>query len=135
VLSLIGGITGLLLALWGIDALATLVPEGSLPAGVSIKMNGQVLLFTASLSLITALLFGLWPALQVSRTNLNESLKEGSQKASVSHRSRRTQRMLVISEVGLSLMLLVMAGLMIRSMAGLIGVDPGFDPKNVLTMR
>jgi putative ABC transport system permease protein len=135
VIALLGGGLGLLLAVWSLDALVALVPTGSIPPGIEVSMEARVLVFTLAVSLATALVFGLWPALQASKVNLNESLKEGSQKTTVSYRNRRAQSLLVVAEVGLSLLLLIMAGLMLRSFARLTRVDPGFDPENVVSMR
>jgi predicted permease len=135
VLALLGGGLGLLLAVWSLDALVALVPVGSIPPGVDVSVDARVLLFTLAVSLATALIFGLWPALQASKVSLNESLKEGSQKTTVSYRNRRAQSLLVVTEVGLSLLLLIMAGLMLKSFARLTRVDPGFDPENVVSMR
>ncbi|HET8678007.1 MAG TPA: ABC transporter permease [Blastocatellia bacterium] len=135
VLALLGGGLGLLLAVWSLDALVALVPAGSIPAGVDVSIDSRVLIFTLAVSLATALVFGLWPALQASKVNLNESLKEGSQKTTVGYRNRRAQSLLVVTEVGLSLLLLILAGLMLRSFARLTKVDPGFDPENVVSMR
>jgi putative ABC transport system permease protein len=135
VLALVGGILGLLLALWGVDTIVTFIPPNAIPAGTNISVNSTVLLFTLALSMVTALLFGLWPAIQSSKINMNESLKEGGQKSSAGHRSRRMQSALVVSEIALSLLLLIMAGLMIRSFSRLIDIDPGFNPENVLSMR
>ncbi len=134
-LSIFGGSLGVLIALWGIDALVALVPAGNIPTGVEITMDGRVLLFTLGASLLTALLFGLWPALQSSGSETQESLKAGAQRATASRRNRRLQNALVVAEVSLSLILLVMAGLMIRSFARLTSVDTGFDTENLLSMR
>jgi putative ABC transport system permease protein len=135
VIALLGGVLGLLLAVWSLDALVALVPEGTMPQGSNVSIDARVLAFTIAVSLATALIFGLWPALQASRVSLNESLKEGSQKTTVSYRNRRAQSLLVVTEVGLSLLLLIMAGLMLKSFARLTRVDPGFDPENVVSMR
>ncbi len=135
IITLLGGALGLLVALWGNATLVALIPEDTLPQSLSIGIDGRVLVFTLSISLLTALLCGLWPALQISKPQLSENLKEGGQKATVSLRQRRAQGLLVVAEIGLSLLLLVMAGLMIRSFARLTAIDPGFDPERVLTMR
>lgn len=133
-LALAGGTLGLLLAYWGIDALTALIPANTLPAEVVIGLDRTAFIFTLAVSLMTALLFGLWPALQISKPQLNEALKEGGQKGGTgSH--RRARNLLVVTEVALSLLLLVMAGLMIRSFARLTNVDPGFDAENLLSMR
>ena len=129
VLALLGGGLGLLLAVWSLDALVALVPAGSIPPGVDVSIDSRVLVFTLAVSLATALVFGLWPALQASKVNLNESLKEGSQKTTVSYRNRRAQSLLVVTEVGLSLLLLIMAGLMLRSFARLTKRRSRFRPR------
>jgi putative ABC transport system permease protein len=133
-LGLLGGALGLLLAAWGTAGLKALIPANTVPDGVEIGIGGAALIFTVATSLLTAILFGVWPALQISNPVLGEALKEGGQKGARGGHVR-AQNLLVISEVALSMLLLVMAGLMIRSFARLINVDPGFDPENVLTMR
>jgi putative ABC transport system permease protein len=135
VLALLGGGLGLLIASWGTRALIALVPTGTIPTGLEIGMNSRVLLFALIVSLLTALIFGLWPAIQMSRSELQETFKSGAQRATAGARSRRAQNLLVVAEVGLSLILLVMAGLMIRSFAKLTNIDPGMDTTNVLSMR
>lgn len=134
VLALIGGSLGLLLASWGTRALIAIVPTGTLEPGLDVGMNPRVLLFSLVVSLVTAVLFGLWPALQISRAEVQEVLKSGSQRLS-SSAPRRAQNLLVVAEVSLSLMLLVMAGLMIRSFAKLTNIDPGMQTRNVMSMR
>ncbi|HET9533132.1 MAG TPA: ABC transporter permease, partial [Blastocatellia bacterium] len=130
-----GGGVALLIASWGIDALVGLVPENSIPVGTEIKINGPVLVFTMAVSALTAFLFGLWPAFQASRVNLSDSMKEDSQKASLSLRGRRSQNVLVVAEVALSLVLLISAGLMINSFARIAQVNPGFDAEKLISMR
>ncbi len=134
-LAIFGGGLGALLALWGIDMLIALVPAGGLPTGIEISVDTPVLFFALGVSLLTSLIFGLWPALQVSRPETRESLKAGTQRATANRRNRRMQSALVVAEVSLSLILLVMAGLMIRSIARLTNVDTGFDTENLLSMR
>jgi putative ABC transport system permease protein len=135
VIAVLGGGLGLLIAVWSLDALVALVPAGSIPQGIEVSVDARVLVFTLAVSLATALVFGLWPALQASKVNLNESLKEGGQKTTGGYRNRRAQGLLVVAEVGLSLLLLIMAGLMLRSFARLTQIDPGFDPEKVVSMR
>ncbi len=135
VIALLGGGLGLLIAVWSLDALVALVPAGSIPQGIEVSVDARVLVFTLAVSLATALVFGLWPALQASKVNLNESLKEGGQKTTGGYRNRRAQSLLVVAEVGFSLLLLIMAGLMLRSFARLTQIDPGFTPENVVSMR
>ncbi|MGA9770126.1 MAG: ABC transporter permease [Blastocatellia bacterium] len=132
-LSLVGGILGMMLALWGVDALASLTPD-ELPRFSEIEIDGRVLGFTLLVSLLTGIIFGLIPALQTSKPDLNESLKEGSRGSTGGVTSHRVRNTLVIVEIAISLMLLIGAGLMINSFARLSTVNPGFNPKNVLTM-
>jgi predicted permease len=135
VLGLMGGVLGLLIASWGTRLLFNLIPTGTIPAGVDVTMNVQVLLFTLAVSLVTAFMFGLWPAIQGSRTQTREALQLASQRATAGVGARRAQSVLVVAEVSLSLILLVMAGLMIRSFAKLTNIDPGMSTANVMTMR
>ncbi|HET9528779.1 MAG TPA: ABC transporter permease [Blastocatellia bacterium] len=133
-LALVGGTLGLLLALWGVDSLAALSPA-DVPRIAELGIDGRVLLFTFSVSLLTGVLFGLFPAFQASRFNLNETLKEGGRSASGGSSRHRVRSLLVISEVALSIMLLAGAGLLIRSFILLQKVDPGFNSAGVLTMQ
>lgn len=135
VLGLLGGGLGLLIASWGTRGLVSLIPAGTIPAGLDITMNVQVLVFTLAVSLLTAFIFGFWPAIQGSRTQTREALQTASQRATAGIGTRRAQSVLVVAEVGLSLILLVMAGLMIRSFAKLTNIDPGMSAENVMTMR
>jgi putative ABC transport system permease protein len=130
-----GGLTGLLIALWGIEALLRLAPPGSLPAGAEIGVNARVLLFAMGTSLLTSLIFGLWPALQISKPKRQESLKVGSQRTTTDPSHRRMQNMLIVAEVSLSLILLVMAGLMLQSFARLVNIETGIETENLLSMR
>jgi putative ABC transport system permease protein len=134
-LSVLGGALGLLFAMWGIDALLAALPEDMprlLVAGIG--MDTSVLVFTLVVSIMTGLLFGLAPALQASKSNLNETLKDGG-RTSAGVGRQRVRNLLVVSEVALSLLLLVSAGLLIKSFARLQQTELGFDPKNVLTLR
>jgi putative ABC transport system permease protein len=135
VLGLLGGGFGLLIASWGTRALLTFIPTGTIPAGMDVTMNVQVLLFTLVVSLVTAFIFGLWPAIQGSRTETREALQLASQRTTAGLGTRRAQSVLVVAEVSLSLILLVMAGLMIRSFAKLTNIDPGMSTADVMTMR
>jgi predicted permease len=130
VLSLAGGIVGLAIAWLGTRAVLAAVP-GGLPRMESIGVDGWVLAFTLGLSLVTGVVFGLAPALQVSATNLHETLKEGSRGSSTGH--RRLRSVLVVSEVAAALVLLAGAGLMLRTLWSLGRVHPGFEPDHVLT--
>lgn len=135
ILALIGGTLGVLIAYWGVDLLRALDPgEASrfAPGWDQLGISLPVLGFNLTVSLLSGFLFGLAPAWQASKTDLNNSLKEGGRQSTyVSHRLRR---ILVISEVALSLMLLVCAGLLMRSFLALVKTDAGFDANNVLTM-
>ncbi|HUJ80609.1 MAG TPA: ABC transporter permease [Candidatus Acidoferrales bacterium] len=130
-LTLIGGSLGVLLSLWGTHLLRVLAED--LPGGESIGINGRVLVFAAGLSVLTALLFGLAPALRASRADLNDVLREGESRTSSAKRGRM-RNLLVISEVALGMVLLVGSGLMINSLLRILLPSPGFDPANVLTM-
>ncbi|HKR00254.1 MAG TPA: ABC transporter permease [Pyrinomonadaceae bacterium] len=133
-LALIGGALGLLLAVWGVDALIALGPN-SLPRIDEIKIDRWVLGYTLAISLLTGVLFGLVPALQISKPNLNELLKEGIRSSPSSFGRDPVRSLLVVAEVAISLVLLICAGLMIRSFTHLQGVNPGFDPRHVVTMQ
>jgi putative ABC transport system permease protein len=127
-----GGAAGLLIAVWGVKWLVSLGPN-TIPRVHEIAVDPRVIFFTLLISVATSLLFGLAPALQASRPDLTGALKEGG-RGSAGLRRNRLRSVLVISEVALSLVLLIGAGLMIRSLAKLNRVDPGFDPARVFTM-
>ena len=131
-LAIAGGGLGLLLAMWGTDALVAAIPD-TLPRAEDIGLDNYVLAFTLAVSLVTGIVFGLVPALQASKPDLNESLKEGG-RTSVSTR-QGVRSALVVAEVALALVLLIGAGLMIRSIFQLNSISPGINPKNVLTMQ
>jgi putative ABC transport system permease protein len=131
VLAVLGGVLGLVLAYWGLQAVATLAPQG-LPRVASISIDRWTLVFTAAIAIATGLLFGLIPALHAGRGDLQSVLRQGSRGSTSVGRARGV---LVIAQVALSLVLLVGAGLMIRSFAKLQSVDPGFDPEGVVTAR
>ena len=131
-LAAIGGLAGFLLAYWQTDLLVALAPP-EVPRLGEISLNSQVLAWTLAVSLATGVLFGLAPALGASKPELNESLKEGGR--SVVEGRSRLRNVLVVSEIALAFMLLIGAGLLIKSFLRLQHVSPGFDPKNVLTMN
>jgi putative ABC transport system permease protein len=135
-LSVMGGALGLLFAMWGIDALLAVLPD-NVPRllVMGIGLDARVLAFTLGISMLTGLLFGLAPALQASKSNLNESLKDGGRSGSAGASRQRVRNLLVVSEVALSLLLLVSAGLLIKSFMRLQETELGFDPENVLTLR
>ncbi|HKQ77563.1 MAG TPA: ABC transporter permease [Blastocatellia bacterium] len=130
-LGLLGGALGVLLALWGIDLLESSLPA-SLPRHNEIVVNGRVLAFTFTLALFTALIFGLLPALQAVKSDVRASLNEGGRGG---NRQGRLRRLLVVAEVALALVLLVGAGLMVRSFVRLRESPVGFSERNVLSMR
>jgi len=132
-LATVGGAGGLLLARIGVRVLAN---EGasSIPRAATITLDSRVLAATAAITLITGILFGLVPALRASATDLSSSLKEGERGSSEGGRRNRTRNVLIASEFALALMLLVGAGLLIRSFAAMQSLNPGYDPSNVLTM-
>jgi putative ABC transport system permease protein len=132
VLAVWGGALGLLLASWSLDLLISLKPA-NLPRLAEIGINRTVFIFTLAISVVTGIVFGLVPAFQASKPDLNEGLKESGRGATGSPGRHRVRAALVVSEVALSLVLLVGAGLMIRSFARLLAVDPGFKADHVLT--
>jgi predicted permease len=133
-LAMMGGVLGILLAAWGVPALLAL-NANNLPPSKDIGLDGTVLGFTLLISLVTGLVFGLAPALRVARTNLHDTLKEGGRGAAGDLGGLALRRGLVIATVALALTLLVGAGLMIRSFARLVGVDPGFNPEGLMTFN
>lgn len=134
ILSLVGGLLGLALAYLGLHLLIALIPE-SIPRVQESSIDLSVLGFTFIISLLTGTAFGLAPALQASKTDMNESLKERSRGSMSGVAGRRLRSLLVVSEVTLTLVLLVGAGLMIRSFTRLQDVQPGFNPDHLLTMQ
>jgi putative ABC transport system permease protein len=133
-LSIAGGALGLLVAVWGIDSLIAVAPA-DLPRLDEVSLDGRVVAFTLGLSVLTGILFGLAPALQSSKSDLNETLKEGGRSQAAGAVQNHLRRLLVVAEVALALVLLVSSGLMIKSFVQLLWVDPGFDPKNVVTVN
>jgi len=134
VLWLGGGALGLLCGRWALDGLLAAAPD-DLPGGITARLDGTVLAYTLGLTLVTALAFGLIPALRFSRPNLSESLKEGSRGAGQSGQRTRLRAALVVGQVALTLVLLVGCGLMVRSFGRLARVDPGFRAEKLLTME
>jgi putative ABC transport system permease protein len=133
-MALAGGTAGLLIAKWGLSVLIALSPE-DIPRLDQIGIDGRVLGFTLLVSLVTGLLFGLVPALQASKPDLNESLKESGRSATAGVERRRVRSALVVLEVALSLVLLIGAGLMIKSFSRLQKVDLGFNPDRLVSMN
>jgi putative ABC transport system permease protein len=135
-LSLGAGLVGTLLALWGVDLLKFVIPGNTNAPGLrEFGLNASVLAFTLGISLLTGVLFGVAPALQGSRTNLNNSLKEGGRSATPGRGMKRLRGALVAAEVALSLVLLTGAGLMIRTLIRLQEVNPGFNAQDLMTAQ
>jgi len=132
-LSILGGAAGLLISLWGTDLLLAISP-GNLPRMDTVSVDARVLAFTFALSVLTGVVFGLAPAIQISKPDLNDALKEGGRASSIGFRHNRFRSLLVVSEIALSLVLLIGAGLMIRSFIRLLNVDPGLNPDHLLTL-
>jgi predicted permease len=133
-LALAGGALGLLFSLWSVSWIKTL-GSASVPRLHEIAIDGPVLAFTLALSLASAIVFGLVPALRAADLDLHEHLKEGTRGATLGARGQRTRRLLVVTELALSVMLLIGAGLLVRSFARLQQVPPGFTADNVLTLE
>src|SRR5580700_9463287 len=131
-LGIAGGGIGLLLAKWGTRAILRALPD-SLPRTEEIGIDGHVLVYTLGVSILTGIVFGLVPALKTMRRDMHETLKEGGRGSSGAR--HRTQSVLVAVEMAMAVVLLVGAGLMIRSLAALWGINPGFDARNVLTFN
>jgi len=133
-LALLGGLAGLLIAFWTVDLLkSTPPPVGIFSFNLDFSIDGRVLGFTLVLSVLTGVIFGLAPAFQASRTDLAPSLKDESYRAIQSSRRFNLRNLLVIAQVALSLVLLIGAGLFLRSLWRIQGADPGFDAVKVLT--
>ena len=128
----VGGALGLLFAFWGIRLIISVSPA-TIPRLNEVAIDGRVLGFTLAISLLTGMIFGMAPALQASRPNLNESLKEGIRSSATGVR-QRLRSLLVVGEVALALVLLAGAGLLVRSFWRLVRVDPGFNTDHVLAL-
>jgi putative ABC transport system permease protein len=129
-----GGALGLLLALWGRDLLAKAGPAG-VPSLRDVSIDGRVLAFSALISILTGLIFGLVPAFQSSTVCLSESLQRGTRTGGTSRRTSRLRGSVVVIQLALALIVLTGAGLLVKSFVRLVGVDPGFSKKNLLTAR
>jgi predicted permease len=130
--SLAGGVAGILLSFWGVPALVALAPEGRIPRMEMIRVDGYVLAFTFGVSVVTAIAFGLAPALQATRRDVRDSLSQGGRGLTRRHEAVRS--VLAVSEIALALVLLAGAGLMLKSFLRLRAVHPGFEPSNVMIM-
>ena len=132
-LGVCGGAVGLLAGVWGVKLLVALAPP-DIPRLAEVALDGRVVAFTAVVSVLTGVLFGTIPALQASRTDVGDTLKDGG-RTSTSAARHRIAKVLIVAEVALSLVLLVAAGLLINSFARLRNVEPGFSAGHLLTMR
>jgi putative ABC transport system permease protein len=135
ILALGGAVVGTLLAWTGLKFLVDLMPQNIIPAEAVIRLNASVLLFTLAVATVTALIFGLVPAVQAARKDLNEPLRDTSKGLSGGFRHGRLRNTVVVLEVALSLTLLVSAGLLMRSFVALREVHLGFQPDHVLVAR
>ena len=132
VLAVVSGAVGLLIATWALGALRVYAAD-ELPRMAEVQINSRVLIFTFAVSLLTGFLFSLVPTLNASKPKVNDVLKSGNKSATSSRGLKLWRDALVVAEVALSLILVVGAGLMIKSFSRLVNVPPGFDPENVLT--
>jgi putative ABC transport system permease protein len=133
-LGVVGGLAGLLVAVWGLDALLAVSPV-DMAGMANIRINPSVLAFTATVSVLTAVIAGLVPAFEGSRGNVHDSLESGTRQVGAGIRHRRLREAFVVAEITLAVVLLLGAGLMLRSFARARSIDPGFDARNVLTAR
>ncbi|HUQ81711.1 MAG TPA: ABC transporter permease [Gemmatimonadaceae bacterium] len=132
VLAALGGVAGLVIVVWGTDALRAMLPAG-FPRVAEVAVDVRVLMFATVVSLGTGLVFGIVPAMRSSRVDLARALNEGGRRAIGDRRSRRARSALVVAQVALAMVLLVAAGLLTRSVARLLAVNPGFDVSGLLT--
>ena len=135
VLALLGGGLGLALARALVGIAPSFIPPSMIPAGVSIELNGAVLLFTLGASVLTGLLFGMAPAVVAARADVRDALQDSSRGSTGGGAWQRFRQSMVVIEVALALMLLAGAGLMAESLRRMTGIDLGFNPRNVLTLR
>ena len=132
ILALMGGVGGILVASWAANLLVFFLPAGVFPIGLPLGINAEVLAFTVALSVLTGVICGVVPALRASSPNLNRSLKEGGRTSSAGSEHGRLRSILVVSEVFLALVLLVSAGLLLRSARNVQAASAGFNPNHVL---
>jgi putative ABC transport system permease protein len=133
-LALIGGVAGLLLGNWGVSALLAASPD-SIPRVTEVGIDPQVMLFTLAVSIVTGLLFGLAPMMHLTIHSMNTALREGGERATAGSARHRLRRLLVVSEIAMAVVLVICAGLMLRSFASLQDVDPGFESEGLMTFR
>jgi putative ABC transport system permease protein len=133
-LAFIGGLLGLGLS-WAATKYFATLGNNNLPQGMPIAMDARVVLFMLAISALTGIVFGIFPALQLSGTNVNQTLRDEGRGSTGGHRRVQLRGLLVVGQVALSMLLLIGAGLLVRSFSRLLTVEPGFDPQNVLTMN
>ena len=134
VLAALGGLAGVLIAYWGTDLLIAMSPD-ELPRAQEVGIDGRVLAFTSVISLLAATAFGTGPALQTTRLDINRTLKQESRGSTEGYGRQLLRKSLVVTEIALAMVLVLCAGLLVRSFAELRGVDPGFEVNNLLTLR
>lgn len=134
-LAIVGGVVGVLLAIWGTELLISIIPEGMISRTEEIAFDWRVLVFAFTATILTGLLFGVAPALSASRVDLNSTLKEDSGKGIAGAGRGRLRNVFIVAEIALSLVLLTGAFLLVRTFVKLQSVEPGFDSHNVLTFQ
>ncbi len=134
-LAVVGGLAGVLLASWGTSGLAALIPADLIPRTGEISIDWRVLAFGLGAAVLTGLIFALAPAVKAARVDVNHALKQGAGKGAIGEDRSHMRSALVVTETALALVLLIGAGLLIRTFVGLSHVDPGFDPRHVLTFE
>jgi putative ABC transport system permease protein len=132
-LFLTGGVAGLLVGGWAIGLLLHAAPQGYIPATMKVHLDAWVFLFTFLAACVAGALAGLIPAIQASKPDLHDALKESARSVSSPH--QRSRRLLTAAEIALALVMLIASGLSVRSLVQLLGVQPGFDPQNALAVR
>jgi predicted permease len=134
-LSLTGGLLGVLMAYRGVDAIVALMPQYSVPHEAAIAVNGSVVLFTFAVSVLTGILFGLAPALQLAKTDVNQSMQDGGKGTTAASVGGRMRSFLIVGQIALTMVLLVGAGVAIRGFVELSQVPLGYRPENVLSIN
>ena len=135
VLALVGGALGVVVAAGALSSIRSRIPFGVIARADEIALDGRVLLFALVLSVVTALVFGLWPAMRAGALGLSSTLRDGGRGSSGGARSARARRLMVIAEVSLAMVLVVCAGLVWQSVRRMLQVDPGFRPEHTVTAQ
>ena len=133
VLAVLGALAGLPMAVWGLKAVLTIAPP-DLPRLSAVTIDNRALLFTLLVTLLTALIFGLVPALQLAKTNTNQALKDGGSEGNIGAGKQRVGNLLIVAEVALAVVLLVGGALLLRSVWNIYQINPGFDERNALAV-